>query len=1032
MVHTRAGTEVVHAENSYGRAAYIESARKRKKRKMDAAKSNATNAGIASTTADTSPRTMRTPTRTTRLQAQSENALASPPSAARIATPPSRNSKRLLRRASATTTRKPRCSDYGSSRHFAFKGGKRYFFCSACDLWDALPPDASKKISMDSLKFGCKANHTYFSHPTTLRKEDCYSGRQRRTPRPTSNPATRSRARLDMNTSDNESSKEKFSSSSDSSTTSSDNKQTSDDNNQPLVLPHGDSANDNQQLVAVQAVVEQLKGKVVLLQGWNRQLSILNRALQCQVVTLTENRRTTVPSATAEASGNFNATARRKSKNCRFASHTLEAMNDVITGAEYRRWSADRIGQLVARMVWKQDRFRQHLIVCARKYFRENVFTPFNILREMDLAGGTLSYEGIDVLRCVETNGVKGCRGAIIPSKSELKRMASKIEWFAKEFCPFHLKQTTSGESVQFEYAKLMLRIAEAFHLDEIGKMRSLSVACSIDGASLSKNLSIIAGGIKIIDRGARCPITGRLLLDNPLTMSAQSRRLCIPFMLQMGRETKETFAQFASLFTFIDKLADTETLPPELRGFLAFLIMTNCDLSAQWKGMCKGGATKVHTLPCTGCATESDALATPNATPCARWCTGHSTADPDWMCFHKPMATPERVDTMKAEVTELLATLETALVEILAKSQMSRCDVECDVPTDASSRDTTSIHFCPQNASEERLYSRLLTNESILRGISIDGSMETRRERLRVALKDEATIARLSKEISHGEVKEGAYFVLMSTLPCVLHMENRNGIKILTMLLIEGLSNAKKRELYIDVNAEGTRVTRFVSDMENLINQSILGTPDDPCQWMCPFDSKKKELGPITMDNVRTRRIIDALDIMVDACVTDNVRTELWMVALNNYRISMVLLRKREDFTNESIAVYQDHADKFFQAWIKLWQKEGITNYIHMIGSGHVADYLYKWNNLYRYSQQGWEAMNSLIKTFFFRRTSHGGGVKGASKKSRLIPIARWLQRRMVFLCRVDEHTIHQYIESHPMPPNFRTQALSQDDIYE
>jgi len=63
------------------------------------------------------------------------------------------------------------------------------------------------------------------------------------------------------------------------------------------------------------------------------------------------------------------------------------------------------------------------------------------------------------------------------------------------------------------------------------------------------------------------------------------------------------------------------------------------------------------------------------------------------------------------------------------------------------------------------------------------------------------------------------------------------------------------------------------------------------------------------------------------------------------------------------------------------------------MIGSGHVAEYLFKWKNLYRFSQQGWEAMNSLIKTYFFRRISHGGGVRGMSKKMRLIPIARWLQ---------------------------------------
>jgi hypothetical protein len=182
--------------------------------------------------------------------------------------------------------------------------------------------------------------------------------------------------------------------------------------------------------------------------------------------------------------------------------------------------------------------------------------------------------------------------------------------------------------------------------------------------------------------------------------------------------------------------------------------------------------------------------------------------------------------------------------------------------------------------------------------------------------LKEEATITRLSKEMAHGEVKEGAYFLLMNALPCVLHMENRNGIKILSMLLIEGLSNAKKRLLFIEVNAEDTRVSCFVSEMVNLFNMSILGSCEDPCQWICPFDPKRKEFGPITMDNVRTRHIIDALDIIVDVCVIDEGGKALWMIALINYRISMVLLRKKEDFTNETIAAYQCHADKFFQAW--------------------------------------------------------------------------------------------------------------------
>ena len=243
---------------------------------------------------------------------------------------------------------------------------------------------------------------------------------------------------------------------------------------------------------------------------------------------------------------------------------------------------------------------------------------------------------------------------------------------------------------------------------------------------------------------------------------------------------------------------------------------------------------------------------------------------------------------------------------------------------------------------------------------------------------------------------------------------------------------------MYPGINGEGQRVLQFVSDIEGIINRSILGSEDDPCQWMCPFDTKKKEMGPITMDNVRTRRIVDSLDTLVAFCVRDPSRASLWTTSLNNYRTAMVLLRKKNDFTNTEVAWYQTHADRFFQAWLQLWQVEGITNYIHMMGSGHIAEYLFKWKNLYRYSQQGWEALNSLIKTFFFRRTNHGGGVRGDSKKSRLIPIARWLQRRLIFLSRYDELSIRQYLEDHPMPPVFRTQQArsieddDDDDVYE
>ena len=135
--------------------------------------------------------------------------------------------------------------------------------------------------------------------------------------------------------------------------------------------------------------------------------------------------------------------------------------------------------------------------------------------------------------------------------------MASMVEWYARPLsCPFVLKQTGKGESVEFDYAKTLTCILRAFHLDEVRKTRSLSIASSIDGASLSKNLSIIVGGIKAMDKGEQCPLTSKPLLDNPTTMKAQSRNLCILLKIMMGRETKETFTEFGPLFQFLDNLS--------------------------------------------------------------------------------------------------------------------------------------------------------------------------------------------------------------------------------------------------------------------------------------------------------------------------------------------------------------------------------------------------------------------------------------------------------------------------------------------
>ena len=80
-----------------------------------------------------------------------------------------------------------------------------------------------------------------------------------------------------------------------------------------------------------------------------------------------------------------------------------------------------------------------------------------------------------------------------------------------------------------------------------------------------------------------------------------------------------------------------------------------------------------------------------------------------------------------------------------------------------------------------------------------------------------------------------------------------------------------------------------------------------------------------------------------------------------------MVILRKKErTYTKKELDDYKIHTSVWGNLWIELHQSKGMTNYSHMKITGNVHEYMGVWGNLYCYSQQGWESLNSLIKRFF------------------------------------------------------------------
>jgi hypothetical protein len=140
----------------------------------------------------------------------------------------------------------------------------------------------------------------------------------------------------------------------------------------------------------------------------------------------------------------------------------------------------------------------------------------------------------------------------------------------------------------------------------------------------------------------------------------------------------------------------------------------------------------------------------------------------------------------------------------------------------------------------------------------------------------------------------------------------------------------------------------------------------------------------------------MENIDSLLEICFRPDQEPEEYSHCFFLYRKFFKLLRQKTEFTNEEIVECQVAIDEWYQVWWRLEGRDGITNYVHLLSSGHIADYLFRHRNLYVYSQQGWEAFNMLIKQVYFRRTARGGG---RDSRTRLVPIARWLQRRLVFM---------------------------------
>lgn len=112
--------------------------------------------------------------------------------------------------------------------------------------------------------------------------------------------------------------------------------------------------------------------------------------------------------------------------------------------------------------------------------------------------------------------------------------------------------------------------------------------------------------------------------------------------------------------------------------------------------------------------------------------------------------------------------------------------------------------------------------------------------------------------------------------------------------LIHDGLAEAKSGRLVPhDPTSEGTRVSRYIEEVERIMNEQVLGDVNDASTWTFPYNQKLKKLGTVLLENTKVRKVVSGFDSLVDISVSDADRKTKWKRSPAKYRVAIKTARQ-------------------------------------------------------------------------------------------------------------------------------------------
>ena len=119
---------------------------------------------------------------------------------------------------------------------------------------------------------------------------------------------------------------------------------------------------------------------------------------------------------------------------------------------------------------------------------------------------------------------------------------------------------------------------------------------------------------------------------------------------------------------------------------------------------------------------------------------------------------------------------------------------------------------------------------------------------------------------LAESEPKDQAMYLVLQAVVCILHLENRLGLKSIESILRSGLSNARKGILqWTESNSVNTQQEEYVHHISKIIRTEILGSVIAPSQWRFPL-TEEGNMGTLSMDNNRTHAVMNSIELLIEA----------------------------------------------------------------------------------------------------------------------------------------------------------------------